>query len=133
VRYVFGSEPMLPMSFTFRGWTAGVVGFEDGVLIDVPISEGKSNRKSLVALRSPLGLASHRGSGAIGRRAWSRHVEWRHWDISSQYRSRTQLVSQSIRNLFKGFVLLVLGIEGRFHLEDSNLASVVRAISAPSL
>jgi len=43
VRYIFGDVPAVPDQFIARGWDAGYLQFENGVLIDVPISESSPN------------------------------------------------------------------------------------------
>ena len=41
IRYVFGDVPGAPNHFISHGWAAGVLQFDNGVLIDLPITESK--------------------------------------------------------------------------------------------
>ncbi len=76
VRYVFGDVPSAPNQFIAHGWSAGVLQFEDGVLIDVPIAESAPNASHWLLLLHRLGWHHVEGSGLRAeRKAWGGNVE----------------------------------------------------------
>jgi nucleoside phosphorylase len=76
VRYVFGDVPAVPESFIAAGWQAGILQFENGVVIDVPLGEGAPDASHWVFLLHRLGWRRIPGSGLRGGRwAWKDNVE----------------------------------------------------------
>jgi nucleoside phosphorylase len=76
VRYVLGDVPAVPKHFISSGWDAGVLQFENGVLIDMPISESTPNSDNWVLLLHRLGWRRIEGSGLRAKRmAWHDNTE----------------------------------------------------------
>ncbi len=55
VRYVFGEVADEPQQFIANGWRAGVLQYENGILIDVPIAESDPNEDHWLLLLHRLG------------------------------------------------------------------------------
>ncbi|MFO0006568.1 MAG: hypothetical protein ACK559_36170, partial [bacterium] len=76
VRYVFGEVTGQPNQFISRGWSAGVIQFESGVLIDVPISEHAADEGHWLLLLHRLGWRPIRGSMVRAKRfSWEGNGE----------------------------------------------------------
>jgi nucleoside phosphorylase len=76
VRYVFGEIDEPPSEFIARGWTAGVLQFENGVLIDLPIGESAPNYNNWLLLLHRIGWKQLKGSGLrASQLAWGDNVE----------------------------------------------------------
>lgn len=76
IRYVFGEVPAAPEHFIARGWSAGVLQFKHGVLIDVPISESAPDASHWLLLLHRLGWRHIEGSGLRAvRHCWDGNVE----------------------------------------------------------
>ncbi|HTM56569.1 MAG TPA: hypothetical protein VL175_21230 [Pirellulales bacterium] len=76
VRYIFGDIPNAPKQFIARGWSAGVLQFDNGVLIDLPIAESPPDSGHWVLLLHRLGWHNVAGSALRARRmAWDENVE----------------------------------------------------------
>jgi hypothetical protein len=76
VRHVFGEVPEAPNYFLAQGWSAGILKFENGVLIDVPISESTPDASHWLLLLHRLGWRQIEGSGLRAeRKAWRDNVE----------------------------------------------------------
>ena len=81
VRYVFGDVPSQPTEFMASGWKAGVLVFEHGVVIDVPIAESVPGVEHWLLLLHRLSWRRHQGSPLSGARlAWHENTtvpyEW---------------------------------------------------------
>ncbi|MBE3097864.1 MAG: toll/interleukin-1 receptor domain-containing protein [Candidatus Atribacteria bacterium] len=81
VRYVFGDVPSQPTQFMANGWAAGVLVFENGVLIDEPIAEDFPGVGHWLLLLHRLSWRKHRGCPLTGARlAWDGNMtvpyEW---------------------------------------------------------
>ena len=63
VRYVFGEVPSVPNRFISQGWQAGVLQFENGVLIDAPIGESRPDKGHWMLLLHRLGWRRIEGCG----------------------------------------------------------------------
>ena len=76
IRYIFGDVSEQPREFISRGWQAGVLQFENGVLVDLPISESEPASSHWVLLLHRLGWRNIPGSGlSAQRRVWDGNVE----------------------------------------------------------
>lgn len=76
VRYVFGEVSEVPKHFIAQGWAAGVLQYEKGVLIDVPISESRPDSTHWMLLLHRLGWKRPKGSPLIAHRAfWNGNTE----------------------------------------------------------
>jgi len=76
VRYLFGDVPETPNQFMASGWDAGVVQYENGVLIDMPISESSPSDGQWLILLHRLGWRRIVGSPLIAQRfAWNENIE----------------------------------------------------------
>jgi len=76
VRYVFGEVPSAPRHFISHGWSAGVLQFKNGVLIDLPVSENTPDASNWLLLLHRLGWRRIEGSGLRAERsAWNDNVE----------------------------------------------------------
>ncbi len=73
VRYIFGEVPSAPNRFIARGWVAGVLQFENGVLIDVPIGESQPGYGHWLLLLHRLGWRHIDGCSLRANR-----IAWRH-------------------------------------------------------
>lgn len=76
IRHVFGDVPQAPKHFISRGWNAGILQFNHGVLADVPISEREPNSGSWLLLLHRLAWRKIKGSGLFAERiAWKDNIE----------------------------------------------------------
>lgn len=76
VRQVFGEITSVPNQFIAKGWDCGVLQFENGVLIDSPISEMAPDASNWMLLLHRLGWRKSNGTGLTAHRAfWKGHVE----------------------------------------------------------
>jgi nucleoside phosphorylase len=76
VRYIFGDVPRAPNHFVAHGWSAGVLQFEHGVLIDLPISESAPDASHWLLFLHRLGWRRVAGTGLRAKRvAWEGNVE----------------------------------------------------------
>ena len=81
IRYIFGDVPWGPEDFISSGWDAGVLQFDNGVLIDLPISESRPDSSHWVYLLHRLGWHRAKGSGLTAHRAtWKKNSEVA-WDM----------------------------------------------------
>ena len=88
VRYVFGEVSEVPPHPICSGWNAGVLQDQNGVLIDVPISESTPNAEHWVLLLHRLGWKRPKGSPLTANRAcWGGNTEIA-YDAMHQYVSR---------------------------------------------
>lgn len=76
VRYIFGDVPNYPTRFIAQGWAAGVLAFEGGVLVDLPISESAPDASHWLLLLHRLGWRCFEGCPLRANRfAWDGDVE----------------------------------------------------------
>lgn len=76
VRYVFGEVSDQPNHFISRGWNAGVLQFENGVLIDMPIAEHAAGEGHWLLLLHRFGWRPIRGSMVRANRfSWEGNSE----------------------------------------------------------
>lgn len=76
VRYVFGEVSEVPTYFIAKGWGAGVLQYENGVLIDLPIGESEPDSTHWMLLLHRLGWKRPKGSPLIAHRAcWDGNIE----------------------------------------------------------
>ena len=76
VRYVFGDVPGVPNQFIAQGWNAGVLQFDDGIVVDVPLAEMAPSSDSWTLLLHRLGWRCVDGSGLRAtRNAWNDNTE----------------------------------------------------------
>jgi nucleoside phosphorylase len=88
VRYVFGEVPTPPTTFQAQDWDAVVLQYQNGVVIDVPISESRPDAGHWLLLLHRLGWRRINGCGLHAERwAWSDNVEVA-FDMLSQDWSR---------------------------------------------
>jgi len=125
IRYIFGDVPNPPPHFVARGWDAGVLQYEHGVLIDDPVAEDRPGVGHWLMLLHRLSWRRIQGSPLQGQRlGWHENTtvpyEWvvkREFDpgLPQQWRERfSQIPTTSYYS--------VLG--DREHPLDVNLASV---------
>jgi nucleoside phosphorylase len=99
VRYVFGDVPAAPSRFMSHGWMGGGAIFDNGVVIDVPISENNPDVRHWLLLLHRLGWRQISGSGLRADRfAWDQHTEVR-LDMLLEDLSR---LPDQFRNAFAG-------------------------------
>lgn len=76
VRYVFGEVASAPNRFMAMGWDAGVVQFDHGVVIDVPVAESAADSGHWLLLLHRLAWRRVEGSALIAERnAWDGNTE----------------------------------------------------------
>ena len=76
VRYVFGEVSEVPTRFIAQGWACGVLQYENGVLIDAPISESTPDSSHWMLLLHRLGWKKPMGSPITAYRAsWDGNTE----------------------------------------------------------
>jgi len=78
VRYIFGDVPSVPDHFVARGWSAGVLLSQNGVLIDLPIAESSPDATHWVCLLHRLGWHSIEGT-VLNSVRLSRALILKHW------------------------------------------------------
>jgi nucleoside phosphorylase len=122
VRYAFGEIPEAPNHFIAEGWNAGWLQFENGVLIDVPISESNPNASHWLLLLHRLGWRRVEGSGLrADRRSWNGNAEV-DWEMLTQDWSQyPEEFSRQFTNFSKDSFYSVVGTKEA--PLDLNLAS----------
>lgn len=76
IRYVFGEVTDQPNHFMSRGWTAGVLQYENGILIDMPIAEHAADEGHWLLLLHRFGWRPIRGSMVRAKRfSWEGNSE----------------------------------------------------------
>jgi nucleoside phosphorylase len=122
VRYVFGEVPTVPNQFIANGWAAGVLQFEHGVLIDVPIAESEPDSSNWMLLLHRLGWRQIEGSGLRAERwAWNGNLEVALEMLSQDWSHHPEVVAKRFANISKESYYSVLGT--RNEPLDINLAS----------
>lgn len=123
VRYVFGEVPVLPHKFMNRGWDTGVLQYEKGILIDVPISESKPDANHWVLMLHRLGWHQIEGSGlSAQRKAWHENTECTLEMLSDESLTLPEELSKAFAKISKESFYSVLG--SKESPLDINLASV---------
>ena len=125
VRYVFGDVPSSPLQFMARGWNAGILAFQNGVLIDMPITEEFPGVGHWLLLLHRLSWRKHSGCPLTGARiAWHGNVTVPYEWVSEP--ESIQRLPTEVRNSFAGIsgksYYSILGERDR--PLDVNLASV---------
>jgi hypothetical protein len=123
VRYVFGDVPGVPNQFTARGWIAGVLQFDHGTLIDVPIAESAPGASHWTLLLHRLGWRRIPGSALqAGRWAWKDNVDVALEMLSQDWTHYPEQFSAQFAGISKESFYSVLGTKEA--PLDVNLASV---------
>lgn len=122
IRYVFGEVPAVPNRFISRGWDAGVLQSDNGVLIDLPISENMPDANHWLLLLHRLGWRHVEGSGLRAKRwAWNENVEVAFEMLTQECSQRTGGFSKQFASISKESFYSVLGTKEA--PLDVNLAS----------
>lgn len=123
VRYVFGEIPGAPDHFISAGWSAGVLQFDNGVLIDIPISESKPDASHWLLLLHRLGWRHIDGTGLRAERtAWNDNVEVSLEMLSTDFSRFPESFSTHFANISRESFYSILGTKNV--PLDINLASV---------
>ena len=122
VRYVFGEVSEVPSHFIAQGWAAGVLQCENGVLIDVPISESKPDSSHWMLLLHRLAWKRPKGSPLIAHRAcWDGNTEVTFDMLDADWSGYTEGFAKQFANISKSTFYSVLGSKDA--PVDVNLAS----------
>jgi nucleoside phosphorylase len=123
VRYVFGEVPDAPSEFVAQGWSAGVLRFANGVLIDVPLSESIPDSSHWLLLLHRLGWRQFEGSGLRAKRnAWNDNVEVAFDMLADDWSHYPAAFSRQFAEVSRESFYSVLGTKDA--PLDVNLASV---------
>jgi nucleoside phosphorylase len=123
VRYVYGEVPSAPDYFIAQGWAAGALQFDNGVLIDMPISETSPDASHWLLLLHRLGWRQITGSALKAKRwAWGNNVEVALEMISEGGVQLPRPFSEQLAGISKESYYSVLGTKDA--PLDVNLASV---------
>jgi nucleoside phosphorylase len=123
VRYVFGEVPDAPRQFLAQGWGAGVLQFENGVLIDVPIAESAPDSSHWLLLLHRLGWRRIAGTGLRAERnAWNGNIEVAFEMLAQDWSQYPDAFSKQFASISKESYYSVLGTKDV--PLDVNLASV---------
>ena len=123
VRYVFGDVPTPPERFIACGWNAGVLQYENGVLIDVPIAEGPPDSSNWLLLLHLLGWHRVHGSALRAQRmAWDGNLEVPLEMLGHDWPNRHDAFSARFASISPNSYYSVLGTKDA--PLDVNLASV---------
>lgn len=124
IRYVFGDVPAAPKHFISSGWDAGVLKFEDGILIDLPISEMPANAASWLLMLHRLGWMHLAGVGLNAERwAWQDNFEVSYSMLESGHSSGIGGFKEQIQAISRDSYYSVLGSKAM--PQDVSLASVL--------
>jgi nucleoside phosphorylase len=122
VRYVFGDVPEVPRQFTARGWGCGVLQYENGVLIDAPISESTPDSSHWMLLLHRLGWRKPKGSPLTAHRAcWDGNTEVTYDTLHTDWSNYPHQFAKHFANISKDSFYSVLGSKDA--PVDVNLAS----------
>ena len=122
VRYIFGEVPGAPNRFVAQGWDAGVLQFENGVLIDVPISENAPGASHWLLLLHRLGWRHIAGSPLLAKRtAWNENTEVALEMLGEDWSQCPQAFSKQFASISRESFCSVLGTKDA--PLDVNLAS----------
>lgn len=123
VRYIFGEVPDAPKEFLSQGWGAGVLQFENGVLIDVPIAESAPDSSHWLLLLHRLGWRRIAGTGLRAeRKAWKGNVSVALEMLNQDWSHYPEGISTKFADISKESFYSVLGT--REAPLDLNVASV---------
>jgi nucleoside phosphorylase len=123
VRYVFGEVSNVPRQFISQGWDAGVLQYEHGVLIDVPISESTPDSSHWMLLLHRLGWKKPKGSPLTAHRAcWNGNIEVTYDMLNSDWCNYPDQFAKQFANISRESFYSVLGSKDA--PVDVNLASV---------
>lgn len=122
VRYVFGEVSEVPRHFVAQGWVAGVLQYENGVLIDVPISESTPDSSHWMLLLHRLGWRKPKGSPLTAHRAyWDGNAEVAYGMLDGDWSRYPDQFAKQFANISKESFYSVLGSKDA--PVDVNLAS----------
>jgi nucleoside phosphorylase len=123
VRYVFGEVPEVPREFIAQGWDAAVLQYEDGVLIDVPISESTPDSSHWMLLLHRLAWRKLKGSPLTAYRAhWGSDAEMAYSMLDVDWSSYPREFANKFASITKESFYSVLG--SKDSPIDVHLASV---------
>ncbi|MGB6045701.1 MAG: hypothetical protein WBF93_21280, partial [Pirellulales bacterium] len=122
VRYAFGEVSEVPRQFIAQGWSAGVLQYENGVLIDVPISESTPDSSHWMLLLHRLGWRRPKGSPLTAHRAcWDGNTEVTYDSLDADWSRYPDQFAKQFANISKESFYSVLGSKDA--PVDVNLAS----------
>lgn len=122
VRYVFGEVPEVPPQFIAQGWACGFVQYENGVLIDAPISETPPDSTHWMLLLHRLGWKRPKGSPLTAYRAsWEGNTEVAFDMLDADWSNYPDQLTKQFANISKTSFYSVLGTKDV--PIDLNLAS----------
>jgi nucleoside phosphorylase len=122
VRYVFGEVSEVPRQFIARGWDCGVLQYENGVLIDAPISESTPDSSHWMLLLHRLGWRKPKGSPLTAHRAcWDGNTEVTYDTLDTDWSNYPEQFAKQFANISKDSFYSVLGSKDA--PVDVNLAS----------
>ena len=124
IRQVFGEITQVPNHFIGQGWACGVLQFENGVLIDSPISEMTPDASNWMLLLHRLGWRKPKGSGLSAHRAlWHGNTEVAWGMLDNDWSHYPDGIMKSFANISKTSYYSVLG--NKECPLDVNLASAL--------
>lgn len=122
VRYAFGDVSEVPRHFIAQGWNAGVLQKENGILIDVPISESMPDSSHWMLLLHRLGWKRPKGSPLTAHRAfWDGNSEVTYDSLGTDSSRYPDIFAKRFNNISKESFYSVLGSKDA--PVDVNLAS----------
>ena len=110
IRYVFGEVHEVPRQFISSGWNCGVLIYENGVLIDSPISESTPDSSHWMLLLHRLGWRKPKGSPLTAHRAcWDGNTEVEYNMLTTDWSHYPDQFSQQFTNISNSAFYSVLG------------------------
>jgi nucleoside phosphorylase len=107
---VFGEVPDVPRRFIAQGWDCGVLQYEKGVLIDVPISESTPGSSHWMLLLHRLGWRKPKGSPLIAHRAsWDGNTEVAYDMLEMDWSHYPEQFARQFKNISKESFYSILG------------------------
>lgn len=123
VRYIFGEISDAPNQFVARGWNAGVLQYEHGVLIDLPLAESKPDASHWMLLLHRLGWRQVDGSVLRAvRNAWNENLEVTLDSLTQDWSKYPEDWAREFASISRDSYYSVLGTKDA--PLDVNLASV---------
>ncbi len=123
VRYIFGEVSKVPRQPVAKGWTCGILQYENGVLIDVPISETTPDSTHWMLLLHRLGWKKPVGSPLTAYRAcWEGNTEVAYDMLGLDWSNYPDSFAEKFANIPQTSYYSVLGSQDA--PIDVNLASV---------
>jgi nucleoside phosphorylase len=123
IRYVFGEVGDVPSDFSANGWQAGVLQYENGVLIDLPLGGSQPNANNWVLMLHRLGWRKYAGSGLRAHKAaWGDNVEIEWENLSHDWSHLPPALKKRLDSVSRKSFYSVLGSKDA--PLDLNLASV---------